>query len=388
MGALPYAVHRTIFVVDVEKFGDRSRTGPDQVAVRDGLYRALHRSFDRSGVPWRSCHCEDRGDGVFILIPPQVPKDVVAMLVPVHLEASLAEHNAACDQEARIRLRTVMHAGEVRLDDHGATGTAINVAFRLLESAALRSALAGSPGDLALMASGWFFEEVIRHNPASRPGAFRPVTVSVKETKATAWVCVPDEAGTRQPAPSPTPRWRDRAAREPGFRHGVAITASLAFLIAGVVSGILLNFSRPSAGVATGNVARVSVAPPLAACGVVAQDGFRSPTATAFTNIQTVYAISLDGRRASVMQGTYDGVAYDWLQSDPIGDRAGMQLRWFDAPNRWHYCSATVAGGLVSALPAQVVTMAVPVAIRGRRVTFQACIWHQLPFTSQCSSYL
>ena len=55
MGALPYAVHRTIFVVDVEKFGDRSRTGPDQVAVRDGLYRALRRSFDRSGVPWESC---------------------------------------------------------------------------------------------------------------------------------------------------------------------------------------------------------------------------------------------------------------------------------------------------------------------------------------------
>jgi hypothetical protein len=253
----------------------------------------------------------------------------------------------------------------VRLDDHGATGSAINVAFRLLESAALRSALAGSPGVLALMASEWFFEEVIRHNPASRPGAFRPTTISVKETKVTAWLRLPDGAAKVQPAASLAARWRDRVARDSGwssFRCGVAITASLAFLIAGVVSGILLDISRPSAGVATGNVARVSVAAPLAACGVVAEDGFRSHATTTFTNIQTVYTISLDGRRVSVMQGTYDGVAYDWLQSDPTGDRAGMQLRWFDTPSRWHYC--------------------------GKQVTFQACIWHQLPFTSQCSSYL
>ena len=211
------------------------------------------------------------------------------------------------------------------------------------------------------------------------------------ETEVTAWVCLPDGAGTGQPAALPTARWRDRAARDPGWlslRRGVAITASLAFLIAGVASGILLDIGRQSAGVAAGNVARISVAAPSAACGVVAQDGFRSPATTSFTNIQTVYAISLGGRRASVMRGTYDGMAYDWLQSEPTGDRAGMQLRWFDAPNRWHYCTAAIAGSLVSALPAQVVTMAVPVAIRSRRVTFQACIWHQLPFTSQCSSYL
>ena len=217
------------------------------------------------------------------------------MLVPVHLEAALAEHNAACDQEARIRLRAVMHAGEVRLDDHGATGTAVNLAFRLLESGALRSALAGSPGVLALMASEWFFEEVIRHNPASRPGAFRPVAASVKETEATAWVYLPDGAG--RAASSVAGRaMANPAARDPGrsFRRGVAITASLAFLIAGVASGILLNISRPYSGVAAGNVPRVSVAAPLAACGAVAQDGFRSPATTAFTNIQTVYATSLD----------------------------------------------------------------------------------------------
>jgi len=63
MDALPYAVHRSIFVVDVEKFGDQSRTNAHQVAVRDGLFRSLRWSFTRSGVPWERCRREDCGDG-------------------------------------------------------------------------------------------------------------------------------------------------------------------------------------------------------------------------------------------------------------------------------------------------------------------------------------
>ena len=45
------AVHRTIVVVDVEGFGDQRRTNRDQVAVRDGLYRAMREAFGRAGIP-------------------------------------------------------------------------------------------------------------------------------------------------------------------------------------------------------------------------------------------------------------------------------------------------------------------------------------------------
>jgi tetratricopeptide (TPR) repeat protein len=210
MGALPYAVHRSIVVVDVEKFGDQSRTNAHQVAVRDGLFRSLRWSFTRSGVPWERCRCEDRGDGALVLIPPDVPKNLLAGPLPAELAAVLEKHNAVCEQQARIRLRAVLHAGEVRLDDYGATGAAVNLAFRLLESSALRSVLAGSPGVLALMASEWFFQEVIRHEPASGPAAYRPVPVSVKETETTAWACLlrPADRGRDMP---PTAAWRDPA---------------------------------------------------------------------------------------------------------------------------------------------------------------------------------
>jgi len=71
-------------------------------------------------------------------------------------------------------------------------GTAINVAFRLLEAGDLKQALANSPGLVALIASGWFFDEVIRHTLASHPETYRQVRVVVKETDESAWIRLPD----------------------------------------------------------------------------------------------------------------------------------------------------------------------------------------------------
>ena len=42
--------------------------------MRSGLYGSLRAAFVRSGIPWDLCYHEDRGDGVLILVPPEVPK--------------------------------------------------------------------------------------------------------------------------------------------------------------------------------------------------------------------------------------------------------------------------------------------------------------------------
>ena len=83
------AAHRAIVCVDVEGFGDQRRTTADQVAVREGLYGALGGAFARSGVRWADCYREDRGDGVLVLVPPQVPKAVLVTRVPLELAAAL-----------------------------------------------------------------------------------------------------------------------------------------------------------------------------------------------------------------------------------------------------------------------------------------------------------
>jgi PAS domain-containing protein len=185
------AVHRTIVVVDVEGFGGQHRTNPHQVAVRDGLYGAMRDAFGRAGVPWDDCGAEDRGDGVFVLIPPEVPKALLAEALPPALVTALQAHNGAHPGPEQIRLRMALHAGEVHYDEHGVTAAAVNLAFRLLEAGALKAALASSPGVLAVIASSWFFEEVVRH--ATSAAGYHPVEVTVKETTATGWICLPDQ---------------------------------------------------------------------------------------------------------------------------------------------------------------------------------------------------
>ena len=184
------AVHRTIVVVDVEGFGDRRRTNRHQVAVRDGLYGAMRDAFGRARIPWDDCDHEDRGDGMFVLVPAEVPKGLLVESLPSALVMALNAHNTTHPDPEQMRLRMALHAGEVRYDEHGVTSAAVNLAFRLVDAGALKAALASSPGVLAVIASSWFFEEVVRHSGGV--AEYRPVEVAVKETRTTGWICLPD----------------------------------------------------------------------------------------------------------------------------------------------------------------------------------------------------
>jgi tetratricopeptide (TPR) repeat protein len=212
------AVHRTIVVVDVEGFGDQRRTNRDQVAIRDGLYRALRDAFGQAGIAWDDCRHEDRGDGVFVLVPAEVPKGLLPEALPSALVTALRAHNGAHPGPERIRLRMALHAGEVHYDEHGVTAAAVNLAFRLLDAGALKAALASSPGVLAVIASSWFYEEVVRHSGAAP--AYRPVEVAVKETTTTGWICLPDHT---DPAGPVTLERLPAGAAVPGGQPAVAL---------------------------------------------------------------------------------------------------------------------------------------------------------------------
>jgi hypothetical protein len=185
------AVHRTILAVDVEGFGDPRRTNQHRVAVRDVLYRAMRRAFGSARIPWDDCQRGD-GGGLLILAPPELPEVPFAESLPHLLARALREHNAAHGAAERIRLRMALHAGEVSDDEHGVTAEAISLAFRLLDAPPLKAVLARSPGVLALIASSWFFDEVIRHTAAAAPATYRRVGVSVRETSVSAWIALPD----------------------------------------------------------------------------------------------------------------------------------------------------------------------------------------------------
>jgi class 3 adenylate cyclase len=187
-GGLGLPVHRTIVAVDVEGFGNKSRTNRNQVAIRDGLYRAMRTAFERAGILWSGRDHEDRGDGMLILVNSEVPKSLFAESLPPALAGALREHNSAHPDLERIRLRMALHAGEVNFDKHGVTAASINLTFRLLESGPVKEALAESSSVLAVITSSWFFDEVVRHSAADT-ASYRRVPVTVKETTTTAWIC-------------------------------------------------------------------------------------------------------------------------------------------------------------------------------------------------------
>lgn len=185
-----FIAHHTVMAVDVEGFGDSRRTIPHQLTVRDALYEILRQAFATAGIPWPACYREDRGDGVLVLAPAQMPKTVFVETLPYALVAGLRRHNSEHPLESRIRLRVALHAGEVAYDANGVTAGAINLVFRLLDAPPLKAALAESTGVLALITSDWFYDEVARHSTGTE---FRQAQVNVKETSTTGWIARPDD---------------------------------------------------------------------------------------------------------------------------------------------------------------------------------------------------
>jgi tetratricopeptide (TPR) repeat protein len=186
------AVHRTIMVVDVERFADQHRTNSHQVIVRDALYEVVRRALAEAGISWSACWHEDRGDGMLVLVSAQIPKALFVDIVPGVVADGLREHNLCHAGEEQIRLRMALHAGEVQFDRHGVTSAAVNHTFRLLDAQPLRTALANSSGALALITSRWFFEDVVRNSVTVDPTTYRPVWVAAKETSTAAWIALPD----------------------------------------------------------------------------------------------------------------------------------------------------------------------------------------------------
>lgn len=192
--------HRTILVVDVEGFGsDERQRNSIQEAVRDGLYQVLQWAFEAANISWEDCYSEDRGDGVMVLVAPQVYKAPFVESLPQMLIKALAQYNENTHRpEERIRLRMALHAGEIKHDAKGVSGPSIIRTFRLIEAPALKSALAQTPGSLAFIVSDWFYEEVVQNSSIDDPANYQRTMVRVKETTTPAWICLPDHPYQRE----------------------------------------------------------------------------------------------------------------------------------------------------------------------------------------------
>lgn len=187
-------VHRSIVAVDVE--GSTKRTNPERGELRRILYALLDQALDEAGINPR--HLEplvDRGDGVLILIRPHddVPKTIlIGQLIP-ELAALLDEHNATVAESAlRLRLRAVIHAGEVHDDGRGFYGEDLDLAFRLLDAPTVKRALRETPSaPVVLVVSEEIFAGIVRHRYVDG-GTYEPlVRVRMAGRQHRGWVHFP-----------------------------------------------------------------------------------------------------------------------------------------------------------------------------------------------------
>ncbi|WP_053732233.1 hypothetical protein [Nocardia sp. NRRL S-836] len=133
----------------------------------------------------------DRGDWLIVLVHPtdRIPKTwLLTRLVP-RLKALLDERNDG--QYYPLRLRLVIHPGDVTCDDLGWFGEDLDIAKRLL----MASALARTSGPLVLVVSDQIHRSVIRHGyDGVDDWVFVPLPrVEPAGEECKGWVHVPDE---------------------------------------------------------------------------------------------------------------------------------------------------------------------------------------------------
>jgi hypothetical protein len=147
----------------------------------------------------------DRGDGILVLVKPhdEVPKTVLLDQLIPRLAAMLAEYNAQAAQSAlQMRLRVVMHAGEVHMDRRGCYGEAIDTAIRLLDAPRVKKALKQAMGPLVLVISDEIYSGIVCQGYVGA-SAYFPLWVRVGKRRRRGWVHLP--APVADPVPTGRP---------------------------------------------------------------------------------------------------------------------------------------------------------------------------------------
>jgi len=181
--------YRAIVGLDIEQ----STTRPDPVKAefRIMLYELFEAALRSAGIgPDRRDPFVDRGDGLLALVDPAELTPLLSRVVPVFAQL-LVGYNASLPPRRQLRVRVVVHAGQVRRDDNGYFGEALDIACRLLDAPEAKAALKAAPGPLLLVVSSH-----IRDSPAGRVATGREhyrhlVTTDVARRDHLGWSPVP-----------------------------------------------------------------------------------------------------------------------------------------------------------------------------------------------------
>src|SRR6266516_3102333 len=213
-------VYRGILGVDIAGFNRTRWTDPIRRRLRERLYELVDHALADAELTTAQATRSDRGDGLWLLVAPEVSTARLLHPLASRLASGVAQGNLHAPAQERMRLRVVVHAGELLQDSHGHAGASWNLAARLLDAEATRAVLMACPAaDVIMLVSEQVHDGVVRHDYEGIDAAgWQPVWIHAKETDTRAWVHLPGQAA--QPtlpaelvAP-PTPRAGPAVPRE------------------------------------------------------------------------------------------------------------------------------------------------------------------------------
>lgn len=187
-------VRRVILAVDIEN--STTRNNSLKACLRRSMYDLVERSLTVAGIGYE--HHDpliDRGDGVLALVRQSDDVPIVLFLdtvVPT-LSRSLNSYNERYPDRA-MRLRAVLHAGEILHDGHGCFGQALDLAFRLLDSPDNKAILHDAwPAPLALIVSEDIYRSAVTQGyPGIVEHLFEPrVRILLSGRQHTGWTYIP-----------------------------------------------------------------------------------------------------------------------------------------------------------------------------------------------------
>ncbi len=216
---------RMAFVLDVAGYG--ARTSPDRDAVQQRLRELVVIMLAACGLKLHQQIVDYQwsGDGINAILPSDIDPTFVLTVLIRSLTAALGRDNARYSD--RIRLRMAVGLGLIERSAAGFGGPVIVDINRLVNSAALRSALADEPdADLAVAVTDQAHNLIIEPGyPGIPAGQFLPSAVVAKEFSGTAWVWVSTRQWSEQAYPPPGPAdlreaGRYRVVARLGAAHG------------------------------------------------------------------------------------------------------------------------------------------------------------------------
>lgn len=182
---------RLLVAIDAKSYG----SGDDQRhdAIQNGLLVVLDEAAAEAHLARADWLKQPAGDSELAVLPPAEPEPRVVADFVYKLAAALRHHNRDLQAARRLRLRLAIHHGTAMPSSNGFSGQGIVVVSRLVDSPPLRTALAVSGADLAVIVSRQvFMDTVVQGHTSLEPTALRKVTVRNKEFVDDAWIWVPD----------------------------------------------------------------------------------------------------------------------------------------------------------------------------------------------------